>query len=216
MAVRFFLCLVFAIAAPFGAAQALLLDTWNVDELQASDDYVDLQFGTFNGDTTITLSWIGGIDDTPDALGIDKLFINNLDTSLEVAAVYSNAILAANDVTSDWLPTNGGTQAGGGFGIFVGKVNEPSGDGGIAPDSLIFVLDGLYDLASFVQNADGASFAVHVRYANSCSGWAADGGTPGASGSDAGCGSALVPEPSAAVAFAAGLVVFGTAARRRR
>ena len=48
--------------------QALTLDTWNVDELQASDDYVDLQFGTFDGNTTITLQWVGGADDTSGAL----------------------------------------------------------------------------------------------------------------------------------------------------
>jgi hypothetical protein len=120
-----------ALAAPFGAAQALMLDTWNVDELNASDDYVDLQIGSFRGRTTLTVQWVGGADDTPGALGIDNLFINNRDASVAVVAVFVDAILRSNDVSGDWLPTNGGTNAGGGFGRFSEKVTEPSGDGGI-------------------------------------------------------------------------------------
>jgi len=217
MPIRFLLfAIAVAIAAPLSTARALMLDTWNIDELQASDDYVDLQFGTFDGKTTLTLQWIAGADDTSGAQGIDMLYINNTDSSLEVLNVYVNSIVAPNDVTDDWLPTNGGTNAGGGFGLFVERVAESSGNGGIAPDSLIFVLDGLYPEASFVANADGASFAIHARYENGCSGWAADGGTPGASGSDSNCGGAPVPEPSAALAFAAGALVVGSAVRRRR
>ena len=211
-----FFALVVAIAAPIGAAQALMLDTWNVDELQASDDYVDLQFGTYNGMTTITLQWVAGADDTVGAQGIDKLFINNTSSTLEVAAVYVNSIVAGNDVRGDWLPTDGGTNAGGNFGLFVEKVADPAGNGGIAPDSLIFVLNGNYSEASFISNANGASFAVHARYNNSCSGWAADGGTPGSSGSDSNCGGAPVPEPSAALAFGAGVLVVGSTIRRRK
>jgi hypothetical protein len=213
-----FFALVIAIAAPIGAAQALMLDTWNVDELQASDDYVDLQFGTYNGMTTITLQWSAGADptDTVGALGIDKLFINNTSSTLEVAAVYANAIVAGNDVTGDWLPTSGGTNAGGGFGLFVEMVSEPGGNGGIDPDTLIFVLNGSYTEASFMTNASGASFAIHARYNNGCSGWAADGGTAGSSGSDSNCGGAPVPEPSAALAFGAGVLVVGSTIRRRK
>jgi len=209
-------CIV-AIAAPVGAAQALTLNIWDYDELQASDDFVELQFGTFDGMTTITLQWVGGADDTdtPGAIGIDKLFINN-DSALEVEAVYANSIVATNDVTGAWLPTSGGTEAGGDFGLFIEKVTEPSGDGGIDPNTLIFVLDGLYDPTSFVANSNGASFAVHVRYGNDCSGWVADGGTAGASGSDANCGGNPVPEPSAALAFGAGALVVGSTLRRRR
>jgi hypothetical protein len=211
-----FLALAVAVAIPLGTAHALMLNTWNVDELQASDDYVDLQFGTNGGRTTLTLQWIGGADDTPGAQGIDELFINNRDSSLEVVAVYVNTISALTNVTGAWLPTNGGTNAGGGFGSFVEKVTEPSGDGGISPDSLIFVLNGLYSEASFIANSAGASFAIHARYENSCSGWAADGGQPGSSGSDSNCGTAPVPEPSAALAFAAGGLVIGGTLRRRR
>jgi hypothetical protein len=212
-----FLALAVAVAIPLGTAHALMLDTWNVDELQASDDYVDLQFGTNGGRTTLTLQWIGGADDTPGAQGIDELFINNRDSSLEVVAVYVNTISALTNVTGAWLPTNGGTNAGGGFGSFVEKVTEPSGDGGISPDSLIFVLNGLYSEASFIANSAGASFAIHARYENSCPGWASDdGGQPGNSGSDSNCGTTPVPEPSAALAFAAGgLVIVGTLRRRR-
>jgi hypothetical protein len=212
-----FLALAVAVAIPLGTAHALMLNTWNVDELQASDDYVDLQFGTNGGRTTLTLQWIGGADDTAGAQGIDKLFVNNRDSSLEVVAVYVNTISAVSNVTGAWLPTNGGTNAGGGFGSFVGKVTEPSGDGGISPDSLIFVLNGFYSEASFIANSAGASFAVHARYENNCSGWAADDGAqPGNGGSDSNCGNAPVPEPSAALAFAAGgLVIVGTLRRRR-
>lgn len=200
-----------------GSVQALTLDVWNVDELDASDDSIDLQFGVSNGMTTLSLQWrAGAVADTPGALGIDKLFINNRDSSLEVVGVYMNAISAANSVTSSWLPTNGGLNAGGGFGLFVEKVAEPAGDGGVAPNSLIFVLNGLYDVSSFVANANGASFAAHVRYGNSCSGWVADGGTAGSSGSDSNCGrgSSPVPEPGAALVFGAGLLIVATSMRR--
>jgi hypothetical protein len=200
-----------------GSAQALSLDVWNVNELDASDDYIDLQFGTFGGATTLTLQWIDGAADTSGALGIDKLFINNRDSSLSVVGVFVNAISVVNDVTSSWLPTNGGTNAGGGFGLFVEKVAEPSGDGGVAPNSLIFLLDDAYATSSFVANANGAAFAAHVRYANSCSGWVADGGTGGSSGSDANCGRGInpVPEPSAALVFGAGTLIFAASMRRK-
>jgi hypothetical protein len=209
--------LVLALALPVASAHALRLDVWNVDELAASDDYIDLQLGSSNGQTTLTLQWIGGADDSPGAIGIDKLYINNADSSLSVVGVFMNAVSAVNDVTSAWLPTNGGLNAGGGFGLFVEKVAEPGGSGGIAPNSLVFVLDGAYASTSFVPNASGASFAAHVRYANGCSGWVADGGRSGADGSDASCGpGTAVPEPSAALVFGAGAIVLGGALRRRR
>jgi len=168
--------------------------------------------------TTLTLQWVGGADDTPGAIGVDKLFINNSDATLEVSAVYTDAILAANGVTDDWLPMNGRTNAGGGFGFFVEKVKDSGGSDGIAPSSLIFVLDGVYAPVSFVANTAGVRFAAHVRYANSCSGWVAAGGAPGWSGSDATCGEAIVPapEPSAALAFGVGALVVGSRLRRRR
>lgn len=197
------------------SAGAFSLDVWNVLELDASDDAIDLQLGTSGSQTTLTLQWNAGTDDSPGALGVDKLYINNTSSSLAVVGVFMNAISAANDVTSAWLPTNGGTNAGGGFGLFVEKVAEPSGDGGIAPNSLIFVLNGRYDVSSFVANASGATFAAHVRYANGCSGWVADGGQAGSSGSDANCGGTPVPEPSAALVFAAGALIVGTHLRRR-
>lgn len=79
------------------------------------------------------------------------------------------------------------------------------------------MLDGFYSPASFVPNANGATFAVHARYGNGCSGPAADGGRAGASGSDSDCGGRdPVPEPSAALAFGAGALVVGSALRRRR
>jgi hypothetical protein len=53
-------------------------------------------------------------------------------------------------------------------------------------------------------------------YGNECSGWVADGGPPGGSGSDPNCGGTPVPEPSAALAFGAGALIVGSAVRRRR
>jgi hypothetical protein len=207
--------LLFAFLVPVGAAKALMLDTWNVDELQASDDYVDLQFGVNAGATTLTLQWIGGVADTPGSIGIDKLFINNQNSGLQVTQVFVDSIMAANDITSAWLPTNGGTSAGGGFGTFIEKVTASAGtDGIISP--LIFVLNGLYAPSSFIANSAGASFAIHARYGNDCSGWAADGGTAGGSGSSSSCGTNPVPEPSAALAFSAGALVVGGSIRRRR
>ena len=201
---------------PFTSAHALTMSTWNVAELDASDDYVDLQFGTSGSQTTLTLQWIGGAFDTPGALGIDKFYINNSSASLSVVGVFIDSIAAANDVTSSWLPTNGGLTAGGGFGVYVETVAEAGGTGGIAPSSLIFVLNGSYTPGSFLANAQGSAFAAHVRYANGCSGWVASGGT-GSTDSDSNCGSTTaVPEPSAALVFAAGLLVTGGALSRRR
>ena len=202
---------------PLASAQALTLGTWNVAELDASDDVIDLQFGTSGSRTTLTLRWQGGASDTPGALGIDKFYINNSTTTLSVVSVYVGSISSANDVTSAWLPTNGGLNAGGGFGVYVEKVAEPAGSGGIAPSSLIFVLNGAYSPSSFLANARGSAFAAHVRYNNGCSGWVASGGT-GSTSSDSQCGAppTAVPEPSAALVFAAGLLVTGGALSRRR
>lgn len=211
------LSLFIAAVLPVAPASALRLDVWNVDELAASDDYVDLQFGSTGRATTLTLQWVGGGADTVGALGIDKLFINDSSGSLSVVSVFTNTIAAANDVTSAWLPTHGGTNAGGGFGRFVEKVTDSASRGGVGGNALVFVLDGLYAPSSFTSNANGASFAVHARYANGCSGWAADGGRPGNSGSDSSCGgTSAVPEPSAAMVFGLGAVIVGGALRRRR
>jgi hypothetical protein len=210
------LFIVLAITVPFGAANALRLDVWNVDELEASDDYVDLQFGSYQGNTTLSIQWMGGADDSSGALGIDKFFINNASSSLAVVNVFRGSILAGNDVSSAWLPTGGGTNAGGGFGGFTEKVAEPAGRGGIG-EALIFVLNGSYTASSFAANARGATFAAHLRYGNGCSGWVADGGRSGGSGSDAACGGvAAVPEPSAALVFAVGAVLVGGSMRRAR
>ena len=88
--------LVLAVCLPFASAHALTMGTWNVAELDASDDVVDLQFGTSGSRTTLTLQWLGGSADTPGALGIDKFFINNASTSLSVVNVFIDAISAAS------------------------------------------------------------------------------------------------------------------------
>lgn len=221
-----------ALMLPTAAADALMLDVWNLSELNDSDNFVDVQIGASNGSTTLTVRWVGGVDDTPGGIGIDKFLINNSDPSIEVVSVFENSIAAANDVTSEWWGADGDPLGMGpdGFRLFVEKLFDPFGDGGIDPDSLIFVLDDLYAEDSFVDNWAGSSFAAHVRYAGSCNGWVSNAGRGGMR-SDADCagigpgtnttdgrggGSDAIPEPGAALVFAAGLGVLSASRRWRR
>jgi len=106
-----------------GSAQALPLDLLNVSQRNATARVIDASGSLM----MLAVQWTpGAAANTPGALGIDDRGINGRDTSLAVVRVYVDASSAANSVTSSWLPTNGGSSAGGGFAAFVESFAEPA------------------------------------------------------------------------------------------
>jgi hypothetical protein len=193
---RFFLicCII-----PFSQANALMLDSWNVTQLNASGDYIDVTFGS----NWFSMQWQAGSSNGLQALGIDTVFYNS---SVTVSNVYTGGTAGAQttDVTSDWNLNFGGTNGGGGFGSFLSKKNlEGGGTQGIS-NFLTFLLNGSSTLAA---NANGATMDAHVRYEQSCSGWVSDGRTDPESNGN--CGGESVPEPTPLVLLAIGLGLLG-------
>ena len=183
---------------PFSQVNALVLDTWNDTDLNASGDNIDVTFGS----NWFSMQWLAGSSNGLQALGIDTVFYNS---SVTVSSVFIGATAGAQttDVTSDWSLNFGGTNGGGGFGNFLSKKNlEGGGTEGIS-NFITFLLNGSSTLAA---NATGATMDVHVRYEQNCSGWVSDGTTNSAdSGS---CGGA-VPEPTPLALLAIGLGLLG-------
>jgi len=182
------------------------LTNWNDIDLNASGDFIAMDYGTINGDTWFSMQWNAGVDNSLGALGIDTVFYNcegcdslsntQGDDALNfggVKAVWENGIGGTGtDVTSSWTTNYAGQTSGGGFGSFFSRKDlDPASHSGVAPDTLFFVLN---DHVTFVGNDNGSTFAAHVRYEENCSGWVSDGTT---NAQDSGsCGSTSVPEPS--------------------
>jgi hypothetical protein len=203
--------LVLGLLLPLGQTQALVLDSWNDADLNASDDLINVEFGTTgDGDDWFSLQWQAGADNELTALGIDTVFYN-CDGCSGVFEVWENGIDTGSDVTSDWKLNFGGGNSGGGFGTFSSLKNlDSGGTSGIDPDMLYFVFNGAVD---FITNNNDAMFAVHVRYEQDCSGWVSDGNTT-ESGSG-GCGGS-VPEPGPLTLAGLGLLTIGVVRRFRR
>jgi len=192
---RFFLicCII-----PFSQVNALVLDTWNDTDLNASGDNIGVTFGS----NWFSMQWLAGSSNGLQALGIDTVFYNS---SVTVSKVFigSTAGAQTTDVTSDWSLNFGGTNGGGGFGNFLSKKNlEGGGSEGIS-NFITFLLNGSSTLAA---NANGATMDVHVRYEQNCSGWVSDGTTDS---SDSGSCGGAVPEPTPLVLLAIGLGLLG-------
>lgn len=185
-------------------AQAYMLNNWNVNQLDASGDYVQLDVLYSGGDTYLRLGWHEGDvnDSTPTAIGIDTVFYNCVNCTFssqpgDDTGSYGGLVGATVDsiggTTRNWSGNYGGVTAGGGFGDFTSRANSDSG-GTDGITNLLFLQ--LFGTVSFTPNNLGSMFAVHVRYNNECSGWVSD-GPGGDNTSDVNCGGqTTVPEPS--------------------
>jgi len=203
------LCLGGLFAAPASADYIVELDTWNESNIQDSGDIVAVVVGEYDGKTTLTFQWqeADADDDLWAAIGLDTIYYN-ADAQVSMALDQDG-----DNVTSDWKLNFGGTNAAG-FGSFLSLQNlEGGGTGGIDPGSITLVLDGIVKLS---PNANGANFAVHVRYGDDCSGWVSDGLLRGDAKDSGTCGTTQVPEPGTLALFGIGLAALGLSRRRKK
>lgn len=213
------LILMISLALPLSQANALMLDSWNDTDLDASGDYVDVTFGTLSDDSWFSLQWVAGASNGLQALGIDTVFYNcsacgsfsnqkndDAGTLGGVVEVYTGATAGAltTNITSMWDTNFGGETGGGGFGTFSSRKSHDGGGTDGISNFITFLLNG--DVLPFTLNSNDATMDVHVRYEENCSGWASDGNsTDSGSGN---CGGS-VPEPTPLVLISLGLVVVG-------
>lgn len=195
-------------AAPASADYIVVLDTWSESNIQGSGDIVQVVIGENGGNTTLTFQWqeADAGDDLWTAIGMDTIYYN------AEALVLMALDQGGNDVTSDWNLNFGGMNAAG-FGSFLSRQNlDGGGTGGIDPESVTLVLDGIVELE---PNSNGANFAVHIRYGDDCSGWVSDGRFRGGATDSGTCGSTQVPEPGTLALFGIGLAAIGLSRRRK-
>ena len=231
MPIIIFSLMVLSFLIPHSPAYAISvpLENWNVTELNLTDDYVDVVIGLESGNTTLTVQWIGGIDDSPGAIGIDHFLYNCVncgpfstqhddesDDTGAVIAVWLGSI-GGTDVTSNWELNFNGTS-GDGFGYFESRTNKEAGGTGGILQPLIFVLNGDTTFTTNNNTKPGdtkepGTFATHVRYNNECSSWASDGNAGSSIESDTNCG-AKVPEPSTFLLLGSGILSLGIIGRK--
>ena len=210
---------------PLAQANALVLDNWNDTNLDGSDDMIVVQTGFITEDivdigtvitqTWFSMQWLAGADDSPGAQGIDQVYYNYSGSTGtgDVLSVWEGAIGTGTDVTADWTLNMNNVNSGGGFGnLNSGKNKEPSGDNGIDPSILFFLLDG--DVTFAPNTTHGSTFTAHVRYYEDCSGWVSNGTTT--SEDDNSCGSRTVPEPDMVGMLAIGLLGMVVARRKMK
>ena len=194
-----FLLLCFII--PFSQAYALVLDSWNDTDLDASGDHINVTIDS--NSMWFSMQWAAGSNNGLQALGIDTVFYNS---PVTVSKVFTGSTAGAltTEVTNDWKLNFGGTEGGGGFGNFLSKKNLNGGGTDGISNFITFLLNESFN---FAPNANNATMDVHVRYEQSCSGWASDGRR---NSQDSGsCGGGSVPEPTPLVLLAIGLGMLG-------
>lgn len=200
---------------PF-AASADTLSTWNVADIQASGDIVEVTLGTMEVDgktvSTLTVQWQEG-DDTDDlskATALDQFYFNTNSSDWNIVAVTQyDGVGGSFDDTSNWDFGVGNVQSGasGLFGSFASKNNKeaPADTGGIEPNSTMFIFDSIITLDA---NSVGATASAHVRYGDQdCSGWVSNPSSVDSSKIGAGtCGGIQVPEPAPLALIGLGLL----------
>jgi hypothetical protein len=213
------LLFIISFALPVSQASALVLNSWNDTDLDASGDYVSVTFGTLSGNSWFSMQWGAGADNGLQALGLDTVFYNctacgefstqkgdDTGTLGSVVQVFTGATAGAQttDITADWSTNFGGTEGGGGFGVFTSRKSLDGGGTDGISNFLTFLLNG--DVLPFSTNSNGATMDVHVRYEENCSGWASDGSS--SSSSSGSCGGS-VPEPTPLLLVSLGLIAIG-------
>jgi hypothetical protein len=203
------------LVAPF-AASADTLSIWNVSDIGASGDIVEVTLGTMEIDgktvSTLTIQWQEG-DDTDDltsATALDQFYFNTNSTDWSIVQVTQyDGIGGSFDDTANWNFGVGNVQSGasGLFGSFASKNNKetPADTGGIEPNSTMFIFDSIISLD---PNSRGATASAHVRYGDQdCSGWVSNPTTVDTSKIGPGtCGSIQVPEPAPLALLGLGLL----------
>jgi hypothetical protein len=194
---------VLALSAAGVHAAIILLRNWNITQLAASDDAVQVKTGLDCDPTDpkkICVEWLAGSPDlSVTAIGIDTFFYDR-------SAKDGESVPHITSVTgnfSSWQFNFDGKVADGFVGRFDSKRSEGSGEESL---SLVFTLTG--------PTGDLKDFAVHVRYTNGCSGWVSNREVRD-SQSDVRCAGVKVPEPPTGTLFGFSIVGVALAAAGR-
>lgn len=192
-----------------GRAEAAIftLNNWNVTELDASDDFIEVRTGSdcnslgLPSGTNLCFRWFeGSTTEGPSALGIDQFFYDSSSLPTSAPAAWTPP------------PPSEGCEAGShtadGFtGTFATRCQSPGGTTGIS-SWVGFTLPSITGLDS------ATDFAAHVRYANNCSGFVSGRTLKEGSGStNPNCGGA-VPEPASLAVLGTTLVGLAVIGRR--
>lgn len=157
------------------------------------------------GDCTVSVNYISS-DITNTVKEISAIGMNT--GTFNVALTSSNP----SGWTGGACPTNGGNPGCGGYDGFGKFKSEANSNAAESEDFVLTLAD-----TTFLSNATGAHFAVHVIFSGvnggSCSMFASDGTSGQTSSLESGCTTRQVPEPSTFMLFGAGLVFISCCGR---
>jgi hypothetical protein len=147
---------VYAIECAEGASCDLYLENVNTAELDGIA--VRVTIDNTGSNTVLSARLVANpVANAP--IGIDQFY-------------YNNATIISSVNEAGWSTNFDGTQADG-FGSLASRTNlNSAGTGGISSD-IVFTLNGI--VTEFPENSQGSSFVVHVRFAETCSGFVSNG-----------------------------------------